>query len=286
MNPRFQQSACSAIAITLGVLLTQCGGSTTAEVDDAPSDILDYRQARIFDDISSTNRLLIDVNSRMTITQGSTSKQYLLLQNHPREITFTPGLPVYPGVIEDAKGASDITFIYSLDDTTTIIARRYSAAEAARPQDMHECRTSDFSRLTRPAQLKQAELAAVTNFQQVLAAANSSATVVGTFEYEVNGRRIKLDFPIELINIDPRSRTNPETAAYQNWQAVSPLLPLYVGNAGSDCENVRPGYVAFRNFNGAHSAVYLCLATVADDLMDDYVCTAEIEGRLNLFAIR
>jgi hypothetical protein len=285
MNGHHRQTLCAALTVGLGILLSQCGGSS-ADSNDQPADILDYREARIFDDISTTNRLLIDVTSRMTLTQGSSTKQYLLLSNHPREITFTPSMPVYPGVIEDARGASDITFIYSLDDTTTIVARRYSAADTANPGDMHECRNSDFSKLSRPKQLMQSEVDHIATFDQVLATASSTATVVGTFEYDMNGKHVKLDFPVSLINIDPRSRAAPTNPDYQNWQAVSPLLPLYVGTSGTDCENVHPGYLALRNQPGAQSAVFLCLSTVDGQLMDDYVCTTEIPGAVKLYAVR
>lgn len=279
------------LTATLASALIACGGGAeepVAAAEDPGIGILDYRDARIFDDISGSNRLLIDVSSRLMLSDGSSRKRYLLLHNHPREITFEPVQSVYQGVIDDARGASDITFIYSLDDTTTIVSRRYAAAETANPADMHECRASDYSRLEQPRELRRSEVQPLFSFEDIVQAAASTATVVGRFETVLpGGRTATLDFPVQLINIDPRTRSDPSNPAFRNWQAVSAQLALPVTpGEGSDCRTIRPGYVAFRSLEGAQSAVYLCLAEIDGRLMDDFVCTAQLHGTLNLFRVR
>lgn len=112
--------------------------------------------------------------------------------------------------------------------------------------------------------------------EDIYLAAIKQEKIYGVLDYELNGYSIKIDFPVDLVNLNPNK--SPVGA---QWQAVSSAIPIYIGG-DTKCQGIRQGVVAMRDFLGAFEFVYLC-GESGEKSRNDFHCTLEVNGRLRLF---
>ncbi|MFY7944580.1 MAG: hypothetical protein ACOVNZ_08350, partial [Crocinitomicaceae bacterium] len=244
-----------SIVIFFALFVSSCGGGQYH--NDEPSDVgvIDYRSAFIFESNSTINKLLIRVNSRLTIGDKSNGKSYLLLQEHPRESTFNPAESPYSEMVDVAKGASFITFIYGDGVDSVVVSRRYARIDNENEKYLHECRAgSTFQKNFKNLSSSQVEEIKDNN---IFTSAAIGGSYYGVFEYSAENSNAKIDFPVALINFNP----NQNPALMLNnmlYQVVSEQVPILIPGRNTECDSIVPGYLAFRAFDGKAQAIYIC----------------------------
>lgn len=235
-------------------------------------DLLDYGRAFQFYD-SPRNRLYIETTGRLKVA----GREYLALANHPREATFDRRVDAYSGVIEDAGGASTITFI--MEAGNAVIERRHQAPQPSEVQ--HQCRPSPFGNSASLAlpKVNRLNLVELKDFNDILQSAAKRRKLYGVMTYNLEGRTASVDFPAALVNINPRG---PNAHPEERWQLVATRLPLYVGGDPA-CEGIREGSAAIRTFDGPIDLVYLCRGP---DGSNDFTCHRRVNARVRLFTTR
>jgi hypothetical protein len=261
-------------------LVSACGGH--AIETDSDIDIIDFRNSFVYEPDSSINKLLIGVNSRLQIKGENSLREYILLNEHPRESTFISSLSPYSEIVAVEKGASFITFIYGLGVDSVIVSRRYSYWNDDNIKYNHECRggknfEKNYNNLlsSQTVELKHDSL---------FESASVATSFVGVFEYSINNINVKIDFPVSLINFNPlqNSRVIPRNLLYQ---VVSAQVPVYIAGHDTECNSIVPGYLSFREIDGGAQAVYMCNYIVEGRRYYDYGCVIDLPGKLRIFSI-
>jgi len=269
------------IIILIIISIAGCGGSANSDLD-VDVGVIDYRSAFIYESDSSVNKLLISVNSRVTIEDFARGKRsYILLKDHPRESTFEITESPYLEFISYASGASFITFIYGIEQDSVVVSRRYSVLNKVNEQHIHECRPGlIFDKFYK--NLSSSQVFDIGG-SKIYSTPRDGLAYFGIFEYNIGKANVKIDFPIALINFNP---SNSSYIAENNllFQVVSGQVPIYIKEGAGDCGSLIPGYLAFRSFDKAQ-VVYLCKYFSEGVWYYDYGCVMDIPGKLKIFGL-
>lgn len=263
----------SIVRLCAGALFCFLVNNATSRAIDP---ILDYGSAKYFSANSPKNHLYIDIKGRMSIKKHDEELEYLLLAPHPREFTWHLDKKVYSDMIQMVNGASTITFIMEKGGNSIISRRFESEFDSSK---LHQCGESPYGKnaaLYPPKELDSNSLVEMYTVEDIYLAAIKQERIYGVLDYELNGYGIKIDFPIDLVNLNPN-----KTSLQSQWQAVSPIIPIYVGG-DVKCQGIREGVVAMRDFFGVFEFVYLC-GESGDKSKNDFHCTLDFAGKLRMF---
>jgi hypothetical protein len=197
----------------------------------ADADVLDYSRAHYFDGASVRNQLFIAIESR-SIVRG---EHYWLLAPHPRETTFRNDGSIFRHVIEDAKGASDVTFVHTRSGAGGAVLRRFDTPASGVPLLQPIKRYTTLP--SQPASIPVGQLLELADTRAILAAARAGKPIIGVVEYQVDGDAVRTDFPVKVLNInpDPFARDMPG----HQWQVMSARIVVWPG------PQLTSGHVAF-----------------------------------------
>lgn len=244
--------------------------------------VIDYRSAYIFEPDSLINKLFIKVSSRLTLKDSFGERSYILLKEHPRESTFSADLEPYRQLV-DQSGASFITFIYGVGVDSVVVSRRYAYLNEETQPFTHECRLGKYEIETKFQNLKAGQ---VTEFDEdnIFDLPKVTGPFFGIFRYFVGDTEVDIDFPIALINFNPKKiiRVGEEDLLFQ---VVSDQVPIYLPGKSDECGSIVPGYMAFRKFDGSAQIVYLCKKSYNGKDYYDYGCVIDLPGKLSVYAL-
>lgn len=260
---------CIVIPLSFGIILkANCQESNV---------LLDCGNAKYFFYKSAINNLYININGRMKLINNrqNDTKTFYLLTPHPREFTWDPNNKPYSPMIEQSGGASWITFIAEKDGKF-VISRRYESPSDL--QVLHQCMDSPYGNYLpyQPKQLPNDSLLELLSTVDVRTAALKQSSMYAVLTYDIDGYQVVLDFPIELVNINPQI-SDPG----QQWQAVSSRIPFYIGG-NSSCDGVREGHIAIRDTLDTFEFVYLCQKSGINN-KNDFNCTFETRGVVRIY---
>lgn len=252
----------------------------TIGITDSCPDVsaLDYGNAFYHPAQNSANNVYMRVESRMKIEGNG---EYVLLAPHPRETTFANDGQTYNSKLA-VDGPSTIIFMIGSDGLETVLARRYANAAAQPVEYLHQCTPPPYGSelVYEPATIDRSDYREIFTTEDLKNATAAGSKLVGIVEYQAAGKDVSIDFPITVLNWNPK----PEAPDGQQWQFASPMIPIYVPDAGEGCHQVRNGYVAASNFETTLQFVYLCDSE--EMAVQDYACTANFDGRVRVLAKR
>lgn len=200
--------------------------------------MLDYTRSFFYvrDDIS-TNRLFIEVDSRLTLTHPD--EEYLLLAPHPRERTWQDDGDVYGPVLAAAQGASFITFMIDQSRNRSVILRHCDVPTVWPESTKLSVGASPYTgSLHNPPEEVEAD--ELFSYEDIQAAADANRKMVATVEYTLHGRGINIEFPVRVLNMNP----DPFAPVGRQWQVASPQVPVFIESSMPE-QRIRPGYIAF-----------------------------------------
>lgn len=201
--------------------------------------VLNYGRAFFYAKSSAYNRLFIEIDSRISLTDASGTEEYHLLAPHPREQTFKDDGKIYSGMLEAEQGASFITFIVDQVNNKSVISRRYDVPG----QPEHYKHAVDVSPYEGPLHNPPVEVDAddLPDFAAILAAMDAGKKIVATVEYFLHGKNVRIEFPVRVLNTNP----DPNAPVGKQWQVASPVCPVYLPSNDPVGQGLRPGYIAF-----------------------------------------
>lgn len=232
---------------------------------------------------SDINFLSIEISGRMKLHDKRGEKNFVLLANHPREYTFDNRLDPYSDMIKASGGASFISFIMG-SDGSSVIERRYQSPQ---PQSLqHQCGPNPYGN---PGNVRYNEksnilLYEIKSFAELIWFSARKFKLYAVTSYAIGNKEVRVDFPIKVLNINPssikRSEGVNEPDRDEIWQAVSSRVPVYV-EGNSECESIRAGYIAIRDFKGEVEINYLCRGANG---VNDFTCVSSNFAQTRIFA--
>lgn len=199
--------------------------------------VLNYGKAFYHVKQSSINKLFIEVDSRLTLTNPN--EEYMLLAPHPRERTWQDDGDVYGPVLAAAQGASFITFMIDQAQDKSVILRYCDTPNIWPDSTKLATGSSPYNGpLHNPPEEVDAD--ELFSYADIQAAADANRKMVATVEYTLHGRGVKIEFPVRVLNINP----DPLAPVGKQWQIASPQVPVFIESSLPHLR-IRPGYVAF-----------------------------------------
>lgn len=249
----------------------------------ARADLLSYGQAFMFFPFSeSANRPYMRIESRMLLTGAHGNREYQMLARHPRETTFADDGGIYSTMLSLESGASFITFMMDPATSEMVIARRYDSPGQP-PQYLQQCGTNPYTGGVgyEAKKISSLDLREIFGFQELFAAASSQNKIIATVEYNVSGVSVYVEFPVDVININP----DDNALEGKKWQIASSQIPFF--HPGSDyCHSIKTGYVAFGRLgaNKTASFVYLCEVSSPRETQD-FSCSQNYTSTIRVFEV-